>query len=863
MVKDSKQTPLMKQYLEVKGKHPDKIVLFRMGDFYETFDKDAGIASKVLGITLTKRSNGAASDVALAGFPHHALDAYLYKLLKAGLKVAICEQLEDPKQAKGIVRRGITEIVTPGTAVNDKYLDSGSNNYLAALLPGESFWGLAMVDISTGEFRVLRGSREAVIETVEAKPVAELLLAQSREADTKKLLPHYDGIFTPLPDWVCEQTYAEDLLSAHFKAASLKGFGIDDKPECLRAAGMILHYVKENFQKQLAHINRIRYLELSAYLGLDRFTIRNLELFRRLSGETGEGTFIHVLDNTMTAMGARLLRRWIYYPLMDKKAIEERLDIVAALTEDAALCRKLRDTLRRIADIERLCAKIASARIAPRELNTLRDSLQALLEVPSQIPSQLNFSLLKPDLLEKRITDISNAIEEHPSPQISKGGVFRSDYRPEIAELRKIAHGGKDYLLELQEKERKRLQIPTLKISYNRVFGYYIDITHTHRDKVPDDYIRKQTLTNSERYITQELKEYEDRILHAEERLIALETELYRQFLEDLATDIPVLQENALRIARIDVLASFAHSALREQWVRPEIEESGVLEIKGGRHPVVESLLPPHESFIPNDSYLDLDSAQIHLITGPNMSGKSTYLRQIGLITLMAQTGCFVPAVSARIGLVDKIFTRVGAGDNLAFGESTFLTEMIETANILNTATRRSLILLDEIGRGTSTYDGLSIAWAVVEYLHNKPEVAARTLFATHYHELTDLENILERVKNYNVQVREYGDKVIFMHKILPGSTDKSYGIYVAQMAGVPQEVIRRANAILHNLSGADHRLPDREGQLEPSRERVMQLDIFTARDSELHKELKNLDIDNMTPLAALQKLHEMKDKTK
>lgn len=859
------QTPLMKQYFEVKSKHPDKIVLFRMGDFYETFDTDAKIASKVLNIVLTKRSNGAAADMPLAGFPHHALDNYLHELLKAGLKVAICEQLEDPKKAKGLVKRGISEIVTPGTAVNDKYLDAKSNNYLAAFMPGKQQSGFAFVDISTGEFRFVSAHKDKIIELVESKPIVELLLPEDSEASIKSLLPHYQGMLSKMPDWVCDYSYASDTIISHYNASTLRGFGFDDKPEAVQAVGMILHYVKENFQKQLAHIHTIRQMDPGHFLGLDRFTIRNLELFQRLSGEQGSGTFFWAVNDTLTSMGSRLLQQWIYYPLMDVKAIEHRLNFVSSFVDDSSMLGKIRDTLRSISDIERMCSKIASAKISPRELNTLRDSLKATLTLPDLLEPSLQFSLNDIPVLEQIIDTISIAIKEEPATLINKGGVFNDDFHPDLYELRNISHGGKDYLIKFQERERKRLGIPSLKISYNRVFGYYIDVTRTHSEKVPDDYIRKQTLANSERYITQELKEYEDKILNAEDKLIALEMELYDKLLQELLPYIPVLQSNALKVAQLDVLASFANSATREQWIRPDVDASSVLEIKGGRHPVVEALLPPHESFIPNDSYLDVESEQIHLITGPNMSGKSTYLRQVALITLMAQMGCFVPAVSARIGLVDKIFTRVGASDNLAFGESTFLTEMIETANILNTASRRSLILLDEIGRGTSTYDGLSIAWAVVEYLHNKAEIAARTLFATHYHELTDLEEILERVKNYNVQVKEYADKVIFLRKIIPGSTDKSYGIYVAQMAGMPQVVVKRANEILFHLSGSDHTLPDGKKVITPSieKENIVQLDIFSAKDSELHAEVKGLDIDNMTPMEALIKLQEMKKKAK
>jgi len=857
------QTPLMKQYFNLKSQHPDKILLFRMGDFYETFDTDAKIASKVLNIVLTKRSNGAAASVPLAGFPHHALDNYLHELLRAGLKVVICEQLEDPKKAKGLVKRGVSEIITPGTAVNDKFLDIRENNYLAAWQTGKTMSGLAFLDISTGEFKYIYANNENIAKIIEAKPISELLVPENSEFDIKSMIPHYKGMFTKMPDWVSDYSYSCDTIKSHFKASTLKGFGIEDKIECVQSVGMILHYVKENFQKQLAHINSIRYMDPGMFLGLDRFTIRNLELFQRLSGETGEGTFIWAINETLTSMGSRLLRQWIYYPLLDKKEIEHRLDHVSVFVDDMASCQNIRELLKSIADIERMCAKIASLKISPKEINTLKDSLISVLKLPALIDQKLAFTLKDPDRIQEVIDLITTAIKDDPSNQVNKGGVFRDDFHPDIMELRKISKGGKNVLLEIQERERKRLHIPTLKISYNRVFGYYIDITRVHTNKVPEDYIRKQTLTNSERYITQELKEYEDKILNAEDRLISLETELYSNLITQLSAYILLLQANAQKVAQIDVLTSFAHLAQREQWIRPDVDDSSTLEIKGGRHPVVEALLPPHESFIPNDSFLDLKTEQIHLITGPNMSGKSTYLRQIALITLMAQMGCFVPALSAHIGMVDKIFTRVGASDNLAFGESTFLTEMIETANILNTASSRSLILLDEIGRGTSTYDGLSIAWAVVEYLHNQPALAARTLFATHYHELTDLENILPRVKNYNVQVKEYSDKVIFLRKIIPGSTDKSYGIYVAQMAGIPKAVVNRAKEILFHLSGSDHTLPDGKKVLKPSvqEENIVQLDIFSAKDSELHAEVKDIDIDNMTPIEALVKLQDLKKK--
>ncbi len=854
----------MRQYKAVKAKHPDKVVLFRMGDFYETFENDARITSRILGITLTKRSNGKAAETPLAGFPHHALDAYLHKLLKAGLKVAICEQLEDPKFAKGLVKRDITEIVTPGTAVNDKFLQSGENNYLASLRLAEKSAVLTLADISTGDFFFLKDSKKKIRDYFNSRPPAELLFSDNQQEEVKAVIPHYAGLKTALPDWIFDPVYGREQVNGHFRTHSLKGLSLEEGSDEIGTVGAVLHYIKENFQRQLSHITSVRRIYLNDFMGLDQYTIRNLEIFRRLSGETGEGTLIHVLDQTKTPMGARLLRNWLLQPLQDIAAIERRLNYITLFLDDPGLMDKVVYTLREIPDLERLTARLSSGKINPREIVQLGKGLEHCLSLGEVMKGHLDFSLIKPEEIRTLADTIRDAFEENPPVQISDGYVFRDSWHEELKGLRDVAYHGKDYLLGLQNRERERLGIPSLKVSYNRVFGYYIEITKAHAGKVPDDYIRKQTLVNSERYITPELKEYEEKILTAEEKLLDLESRLFKKFTVELTGHIERIQQNARIVAELDVLACLAGLASRHQWARPEIAEDTVLEIKGGTHPVVQSLLPPGESFIPNDVYTDTETDQILIITGPNMAGKSTYLRQIGLIVLLAHIGSYVPAVSARIGWVDKIYTRVGASDNLAFGESTFLTEMIETANILNTATNRSLILLDEIGRGTSTYDGLSIAWAVVEYLHNSPEVAARTLFATHYHELTELEMILDRLKNYNVAVREYGDQVVFLRKIVPGGADKSYGIHVAQMAGIPLEVVNRAKDILHGLSGSDHTLPDGRKMVKPSvkgSESTVQLNIFEAEEHEVLKEVKTIKIEEMTPLEALQKLNELKKK--
>jgi len=856
-------TPLMRQYYGVKKKHPDKVLLFRMGDFYETFDEDAKISSRVLGITLTKRSNGAAGETPLAGFPHHALDSYLHKLLKAGLKVAICEQLEDPRQAKGIVKRDITEIVTPGTAVNDKFLNASENNFLGTFHFNDENNAYCYCDVSTGLFHYLRGSRSTILNFVESDPPSEILCPDGRSAELKKLLPYYRGLITELPDWVWDPVYARDLMGSQFKVQSLRGLGLSDSDETLPAIGATIHYLRENFQQSLSHMTGIQQKVLDDIVGLDQYTIRNLEIFRRLSGETGEGTLIWALDYTMGNMGSRHLRQWILQPLKKQSGIEDRLNKVEAFFEDASLREKLRAQIRDVADLERLSARLGSAKLSPRDALTLADSAERALLIQDLLSDHPEFHYQDSSRIQSMIDYVRNTIEEDAPAQVSDGAVFKVSCHPDLKELRQIARHGRDYLIKLQEQERLALGISSLKIAYNKVFGYYIEITHAHKDKVPEHYIRKQTLTNAERYITPELKVYEEKISSAEDKLISLELKLFNEFIAELQNYIPEIQDMAVRIASADILSAFAELARRNRWVRPQLRQDTLLKIRSGRHPVIEALLPPGERFVPNDLSMDTDKQQILIITGPNMAGKSTYLRQIGIITLLAHIGSFVPADAAEIGLVDKIFTRVGASDNLAFGESTFLTEMIETANILNTASSRSLILLDEIGRGTSTYDGLSIAWAVIEYLHNNENVAARTLFATHYHELTELEKLLPGVKNFNVAIREYGDSIVFLRKIIPGGADKSYGIYVAQMAGIPGEIIHRANDILFGLSSADHSLPDGRKVIRPGirEEKSLQLSIFEAEEHAVLKTVKDLNVDNMTPLQALQALDELKKK--
>ena len=875
-------TPLMKQYAQVKARYPGTILLFRMGDFFETFEEDAKIASRVLGITLTKRGNGAAGEVPLAGFPHHALESYVPKLLRAGYRVAVCEQLEDPKLAKGIVKRDVIEVVTPGVAYSEKVLDQRQNNYLVAIaLPSPivaaaDTIGLAYVDVSTAEFAVSEFPLKQLQEQIASLNPSEILVQKRDVAAIEQILrQHYKGIYTKVEDWIFNFDYAHELLVAHFKTHSLKGFGIEDLRQGVTAAGAIMNYLQETQKANLSHIKRLVPFTVTDYIILDPSTKRNLEISSSLSGGT-DGSLVSVLDKTLTPMGGRLLKRWITQPLNKVEPIRDRLEAVKELTQNGELRKDLTGILSKIGDLERLNARICTGRAIPRELNSLKAMLgevHQLKQVITQVSSRWLVSI-RDDLRPiPEVTGlISSAIEDDPPAALAQGGVIRRGYHRELDELRSLAMSGKTWIIELQKKERDRTGIPSLKVGFNNVFGYYIEVTHTHKDRIPTDYIRKQTLANAERFVTPELKEYEERILHAEEKILALESQLFDEVRLKVAEHTEAIQADARLIAILDCFLSLASASVEYDYVYPEVNDSTQLEIIDGRHPVIERLLPPGELFVPNSTGIDTAENQVQIITGPNMSGKSSYLRQVGLIVLLAQMGSFVPAKRANIGIVDKIFTRVGASDNIASGESTFLVEMHEAAHIVNTATERSLILLDEVGRGTSTFDGISIAWALTEYLHER--VGARTLFATHYHELNELADLYPRIRNFKVEVREYGDKVVFLHKLTPGFADHSYGIQVAQMAGLPEEVTERAKKILENLEGAGlsvHKQAESGGHRARGRvlPREFQLTLFEipARqflgggDDALREELNKLDLDKMTPLEALQKLAELKGK--
>ena len=854
-------TPLMRQYYEIKSKYPDLILLYRMGDFYETFDEDAKVTSRVLGITLTARSNGQASKVALAGFPHHALDSYLYKYMQAGLRVAICEQVEDPKLAKGIVKREVIEVATPGTAMSEHFLSAKEANYLACVFPLEDVLGLAFLDVSTGSFSVLEMQTAQLRAFLAGLAPREIILSQA-DSQTEASLGRGKWLLTRVESWVFNPDFATNELTRKFKTKGLKGFGMTGMTAGTSAAGAILYYLQSYQGRDLQHVTSIKSLSADDWMVLDDDSLRNLELFQSLRGGT-EGTLIAALDETVTAGGGRLLREWLHKPLLDLDRINLRLDQVSVFFKDRELRQELRETLKQAADIERLLARLSSTRGSARDLSGLRTTLQLLPRLAELLTGAdlhkigLHVEAL-PDL-EPLLAVLVRLIVDEPPVSVKNGGLIRDGIDAELDEIRGIARNAKAWLVDFQASERKRTKIPSLKIGYNKVFGYYIDITHTHKELIPDEYIRKQTLVNSERFITEELKEYEEKVLHAEERYTAREFELFDDLRLRVLAEAIDLQVVAGFLARLDVMSNFAKLAYDRNYCRPELDHSLQLEIKNGRHTVIERLLPVDEAFIPNDLFSDAGSDQILLITGPNMAGKSTYLRQIGLLVLMAQIGCFIPADSARIGMVDRIFTRVGASDNLAGGESTFLVEMNETANILNNATRRSLILLDEIGRGTSTYDGLAIAWALIEYLHNRSEQAARTLFATHYHELTKLEGVLPRLKNYNVAVREYDEKVIFLRKIVPGGASRSYGIHVAQMAGVPLPVIQRANEILLGLDSGEIAVrTDEVKELLPTFD-SRQLSLFDQQEQVLRKKLKGLKLEQMTPLEAMLLLDEMR----
>lgn len=855
-------TPVMRQYNAVKAQYPDALVLFRMGDFYETFREDAKQAAKILNITLTKRANGKAAAVPLAGFPYHALESYLHKLLKAGLKVAICEQVEDPKLAKGVVKRAVVEIITPGTAISDRFLEKEKNNYLVSVYINGENAGLAALDISTGEFYLSETPTVRITEAVLDLRPAEIICPESIQKEIQTLFANQVLRITPLEDWIFTYETAYQTLIEHFKTDSLKGFGCQDAVYGITAAGPILHYLRQNYQTNLQHIYSIRNLATDETVLIDDFTRRNLEIFQTMQSGDRKGTLMDVIDQTVSPMGVRLLTKWLIRPLRDPAAINQRLDGVEFLYNNTKIRRQLREMLAHCGDLERLISRLSTNRASAREIVALKNTLKLIPGIRDLLPNQLAFSeinsLLNP--LPELVELLDRAINDEDLPlSIHEGGFIKDGYSAELDEYRHIARHGKEWIARLQETERQKLGIPSLKVGYNKVFGYYIEVTRTHAEKIPPEYIRKQTLVNNERFVTPKLKEYEEKLLNAEERINQIEFELFQDLRTKILQFIEAIQKNAGALAQIDVLAGLAELAEKNRYCRPVINDGTAIDIKAGRHPVVEHLLPPGEKFIANDLHIDNLSEQILIITGPNMAGKSTYLRQIGLIVLMAQIGSFVPADSATIGVVDKIFTRVGASDNLAAGESTFLMEMHETANILNNVTPHSLVLLDEIGRGTSTYDGMAIAWSVTEYLHNQPNVAAKTLFATHYHELTELEKILPRVKNYNVAVREYGDRVIFLRKIVPGGCDKSYGIHVAQMAGVPPEVIGRAREILTNLSPEEKVLPTNREKFRHLPEKdANQLGLF-GDDLKLKKMLAEVDIDNLTPLEALQKLAEIK----
>jgi len=861
--KEAKETPLMKQYNAIKVKYPGAMLLFRVGDFYETFGEDAIKASKVLDIVLTKRANGAASHMELAGFPHHALETYLPKLVRAGNRVAICDQLEDPKLVKGIVKRGVTELVTPGLAYSDNVLETRRNNYLASIAFAKEVMGIAFLDLSTGEFMVAQGNSDHISKLIQGFAPTELIFAKSNRVALETLgLSDYHSF--ALDDWVYGVDYGYESLTNHFNTANLKGYGIDSLKVSISAAGAILHYLKETEHKELSHINAISRIAEEKYVWLDKFTIRNLELiFPQLEGGV---PLINVLDYTVTPMGARMMKKWVVLPLKDKPAIESRLKVVKALKESTDLLPEIVNNLSYIGDLERLISKVAVGRINPREMVMLKRAIGYTLPIQEQLAQSGNEELArKADLIHKcelLYHKIENEIKEDAPMLAHQGGVIKEGINHELDELRAIAYSGKDYLKKIREREVERTGISSLKIAYNRVFGYYLEVSNAHKDKVPGEWIRKQTLINAERYITEELKVYEEKILTAEGKLLIIEQQLFQNIISFAIDYIEQIQQNAQVLSTIDCLCSFANVAIKNKYIEPVISDSDEIEIKEGRHPVIEKQLPLGEEYVPNDIYLDNSTQQIIIVTGPNMAGKSALLRQVALIVLMAQMGSFVPAKSAQIGLVDKVFTRVGASDNLSQGESTFMVEMTETASILNNLSDKSLVLMDEIGRGTSTYDGVSIAWSIVEYLHNSVSGRAKTLFATHYHELNQLTNDFERIKNFNVSVKEVGDKVIFMRKLKSGGSEHSFGIHVAQMAGMPNAVVLRANEIMRFLEKDKTKEKDKK-KLKEMPKNEFQMAMFEADPKfvEVQKMLNKLDINTISPVEALLKLNEIKGK--
>ena len=860
MAKKAKRvTPLMQQYNAIKAKYPDAMLLFRVGDFYETFGSDAVKAAKILDIILTKRGAGSESETELAGFPHHSINTYLPKLVKAGQRVAICDQLEDPKMTKTIVKRGVTELVTPGVALNDEVLNSKQNNFLASVYFGK-YIGVSFLDISTGEFLTSQGNAEYIDKLLQNFSPSEVLISKQRRNEFTETFGSDFHIFH-MEDWVFQDDYANETLKNHFKTISLKGFGIEDLFEGIVASGAILHYLSETQHHKLEHITAIHRIEEDEYVWMDRFTIRNLELYH--SHNANAVTLIDVIDKTISPMGGRMLKRWLALPLKNAEKIKSRHQVVQHFLDNEVLLQKVQHQIKQIGDLERLISKVATGKVNPREVIQLKNSLEAIVPIKSLISNSDNPALKiigeniqSCEILRERIKETLN--EEAPV-NILKGNTISSEFSSELKELRDLAFSGKDYLDKMLERESDRTGIPSLKIASNNVFGYYIEVRNTHRDKVPEEWIRKQTLVNAERYITEELKEYEGKILGAEERILAIEQQLFSELISWMSTYIKPVQQNAALVGQLDCLCGFAQLATQSKYNIPEINDSFSLEIREGRHAVIEKQLPLGEAFIPNDVMLDRESQQIIMITGPNMSGKSAILRQTALIVLLAQIGSFVPAKEANIGVVDKIFTRVGASDNISMGESTFMVEMNETASILNNISDRSLVLLDEIGRGTSTYDGISIAWAISEYLHEHPS-KAKTLFATHYHELNEMSETFDRIKNYNVSIKELKDNVLFLRKLVPGGSEHSFGIHVAKMAGMPQQVIHRANKVLKQLekSHSSEELTDKVKSLKDE----MQLSFFNLDDpllEEIKDEILHIDIDTLTPVEALMKLNEIK----
>ena len=863
-VEKSEETPLMKQYNQIKAKHPQALLLFRVGDFYETFGEDAIKASKILGIVLTKRRNGS-SHIELAGFPHHSMDTYLPKLVRAGQRVAICDQLEDPKMTKTIVKRGVTELVTPGVSFNDQVLEKNRNNFLCAIHLDQKLHGVSFLDISTGEFLIAQGSIEYIDKLIQGFEPSEIIYQ-------KKMNSLYQDNFGDryhaykLEDWVFTEDFASESLTKQFSTKNLKGFGVEGLKQGIIAAGAILHYLSETQHDKLGHITHLSRIEEEKYVWLDRFTVRNLELIH--SYNENATTLIDILDKTETPMGGRMLKRWMVLPLKELKPIQDRLDSVDYFVHHEEVRDQILERLDDIGDLERLISKVAVGRVNPKEVKQLEHTLRQIEPIKNLLNSTGIQSLqhvsdqLNP--CSKLIDLISNSLMDEPATQVGKGMIMAQGVHAELDELRAISFSGKDYLEALQIRESERTGIPSLKVSFNNVFGYYLEVTNTHKDKVPEEWIRKQTLVNAERYITQELKEYESKILGAEDKIHAIESRLFQELVLSMVDYIHPIQHNAFLIGQLDCLISFALVSVENKYVRPQMNDGFAIEIEAGRHPVIEKQLKAGDEYVANDVFLDNDSQQIIMITGPNMSGKSALLRQTALISLMAQMGCFVPAKSAKLGLVDKVFTRVGASDNISSGESTFMVEMNETSSILNNLSERSLILLDEIGRGTSTYDGISIAWAIAEFIHEHPKYRGKTLFATHYHELNEMTNKFERIKNFNVAVKETGNKILFLRKLTPGGSEHSFGIHVAKLAGMPPQVINSANRLLKNLENS-HAGQDKEKVKEAIQQKDMQLSFFQLNDpvlEQIREELVSIDINTLTPVEALMKLNEIKKLT-